>query len=259
MLSTNAPYSHQLPSSQRPQSGMGTGAIIAIVLAAMLGMALVCGGILLALLLPAVQAGREAARRMQCSNNLKQIALAIHNYESKYKALPPAYTVDENGNRLHSWRTLLLPFLKQDALYQRIDLSKPWDDPANEFLQDTDNPTFRCPSSNIAPGMTLYQVIDDPTSAFPGSKPQRFSRVTDGTSYTIFVIESDSTGAVHWAEPKDQTMSSYLAANKGTHVGGGNVAMGDGSVRFIPNNIPTESRKGLVTCGEGELIDLNNL
>lgn len=231
---------------------MGTGAIIAIVLAAMLGVALVCGGILLALLLPAVQAAREAARRMQCSNNLKQIALAIHNYESRYKALPPAFTVDENGNRLHSWRTLLLPYLEQDALYRSIDLSKPWDDPANAFLQDIDMPMFRCPSSNIAPGMTQYQIIDDPTSAFPGSTSQKFQNITDGTSNTVFVIETDPTGAVHWAEPKDQTLSNYLAANKGAHVGGSNGAMGDGSVRFIPNNINPATRKGLVTCGGGE-------
>lgn len=231
---------------------MGAGAIIAIVLAAMLGVALVCGGILVALLLPAVQAAREAARRMQCSNNLKQIALAIHNYNDVYKALPPAYTVDENGNRLHSWRTLLLPFLEQDALYRRIDLSKPWDDPANAFLQDIDMPMFRCPSSNITPGMTQYQIIDDPTSAFPGSTSQKFQNIRDGLSNTVFVIETDPTGAVRWAEPKDQPLSSYLAANKGAHTGGGNVAMGDGSVRFIPNNTNPEIRKGIVTCGGGE-------
>ena len=75
---------------------------------------------------------------MQCANNLKQIALALRNYESVYHALPPAYTVDAEGKPLHSWRTLILPYLEQQALYDKIDLSKPWDDPANKEAYETD-------------------------------------------------------------------------------------------------------------------------
>ncbi len=78
-----------------------------------------------ALMIPAVSEGHKAARRMQCSNNLKQIGLAFHNYHSAYGSLPPAYTVDADGNRLHSWRTLILPFIDQSALVQQIDLNKP--------------------------------------------------------------------------------------------------------------------------------------
>lgn len=73
--------------------------------------------ILIGLMLPAVRVSREPARRVQCSNNLKIIALALQNYEATYKSLPPAYTVDATGKRLHSWRTLILPFLEQQALY----------------------------------------------------------------------------------------------------------------------------------------------
>src|SRR5262245_46299640 len=70
-------------------------------------------GILIALLLPATRSARPAARRAQCTNNLKQIALALRSYEQDHKALPPAYTVDESGRPLHSWRTLILPHLEQ--------------------------------------------------------------------------------------------------------------------------------------------------
>ena len=91
------------------------------------GLLLVCGGILLALLLPAVQAAREASRRMECSNNLKQISLAMHSYHDVYGSLPPAYTIDEEGRRLHSWRTLLLPYLEAGQIYEQLDLSQPWD------------------------------------------------------------------------------------------------------------------------------------
>ena len=231
---------------------MSTAAVIAVILASVFGMMLVCGGILVALLLPAVQAAREAARRMQCSNNIRQIALALHNYESAYKQLPPAYTVDAEGKRLHSWRTLLLPFMGEQALYSRIDFSKPWDDPANAFLQDIDTPVFRCPSSTIAPGMTTYQVIDDPTSAFPGSTSQQFRNIKDGLSNTLFVVEFDENLAVHWAEPKDQSLSSFLAASNGSHRGGRNVAMGDGSVQFISNDANKQFLQDLVTSQGGE-------
>jgi hypothetical protein len=87
--------------------------------------------ILVGLMLPAVRTPRHAAGRMQCTNNPKQISLALHNYHSKYRSFPPAFTVDDKGNRLHSWRTLILPFMEQSALYDTIDLSVPWSDPVN--------------------------------------------------------------------------------------------------------------------------------
>src|SRR5262245_3382414 len=65
------------------------------------------------LLLPAVSVAREPARRMQCLNNLKQIALALHNYDATYGSLPPAYIADASGKPMHSWRVLILPFLEQ--------------------------------------------------------------------------------------------------------------------------------------------------
>src|SRR5204863_3233790 len=74
------------------------------------------GAVLIALLLPPVSRGREGARRSQCKNNLKQIALALRQYEAEYHALPPAYTVDADGKPLHSWRTLILPYLDQVPL-----------------------------------------------------------------------------------------------------------------------------------------------
>src|SRR5262245_5824738 len=102
---------------------------------------------LFALLLPATRTARPAARRAQCENNLKQIALALLNYEQDYHALPPAHTVDANGRPLHSWRTLILPYLEHEALYRTIDLSKPWNHPANAKALGTSVSIFRCPES----------------------------------------------------------------------------------------------------------------
>src|SRR5262245_21426383 len=91
-------------------------------------------GLLDACLMPQPRMAREAARRMQCNNHLRQIAIALQNYHDAYQCLPPAYTVDAAGKPLHSWRTLILPFMEGKAVYDKIDLSKPWDDPVNKAV-----------------------------------------------------------------------------------------------------------------------------
>lgn len=103
-------------------------------------------GILLALILPAVQQAREAARRVQCRNNLKQIGLALHNYEQSHRLFPPACAFSQTG----SWSIhgRLLPFLDQSSLYGVIDLSREWDDPVNLLtgVQRQFIPVFSCPT-----------------------------------------------------------------------------------------------------------------
>ncbi len=111
-------------------------------------------GILVALLLPAVQAAREAARRMQCSNNAKQIGLAMHNYHDVHRAFPkiiwgcPDVPQYENGGVLplpyhHTWVTALLPYLEQTAVYDRIDFRlRAFNQPHTGTLL----PALRCPS-----------------------------------------------------------------------------------------------------------------
>lgn len=126
-------------------------------------------GILIALLLPAVQAAREAARRSQCVNNLKQIGLAMHNYESTYKVLPlGSYSLDRtsvwpsNGT---NWRTEILPWMEQDPLYKQLRFTSganlfgaggsgagiPGFTGANVVLRRLLVPAYQCPSSTINP------------------------------------------------------------------------------------------------------------
>jgi prepilin-type N-terminal cleavage/methylation domain-containing protein len=96
--------------------------------------------ILIGLLMPAVQQAREAANRTQCANNLKQIALAMHNYESANRRLPPSRLKQKA-----SWAWLILPQLEQDSLYRKIDLEKPVTDIV--FAPFTfDVPIYHCPS-----------------------------------------------------------------------------------------------------------------
>ena len=117
-------------------------------------------GILIALLLPAVQAAREAARQLQCRNNLKQIGLALHNYHSEHNAFPPGMVCPSckgngriwstaqatNGVGKHgtSWILRLLPYLEQEALFARWDFRT--NVLGNEIVARTDLPGFYCPS-----------------------------------------------------------------------------------------------------------------
>lgn len=114
----------------------------------------------IALFLPAVRYTQPAAYRMQCSNNLKRIALALHTYESVYKSFPPAYTVDAMGKPLHSWRTLLLPYLEFSHLYDAIDFAKPWNDPANATARNTEKAVFRCPTLGRHPVRSCLAIQD---------------------------------------------------------------------------------------------------
>jgi prepilin-type N-terminal cleavage/methylation domain-containing protein len=111
-------------------------------------------GILVALLLPAVQSAREAARRMQCSNNLKQIGLAIHNFHGAQNGSPPAH-VDESGGswRGGTWCAVILPYLEQNSLYQQFDLGVTWDvapNPTAAALPGASLPVYRCPTRRTA-------------------------------------------------------------------------------------------------------------
>ena len=246
-----------------PPPRSSSGVIIAIVVAACLFGVLVCGGVLVALLLPAVQSAREAARRAQCSNHLKQIALAFHNYHDVYGTFPPAYIPDENGQPKHSWRVLILPFLEQSHLYDQYDFDEPWNSPNNLAVGSHAIPVYGCPSTPGGPGstQTSYMVITGPSTVFDGGHACKLSEILDGTSNTLLVVEVFGA-PVNWAEPQDLDANSItypLGSPGGTspasrHPGGLMVAMCDGSVRFISNSIDPQEFKALITKAGQERV-----
>jgi type II secretory pathway pseudopilin PulG len=172
----------------KPSSGRGFRLVELVVVLGIIAL-------LIAFLLPASRSARPAARRAQCVNNLKQIALALRNYEQAHKALPPAYTVDAEGRPLHSWRTLILPYLDQDPLYQTIDLSKPWNDPANAKALETFLPVFRCPEAAGPQNTTTYLAIAAPNGCFIPKESRRLAEITDAHESTIMVIEAGEENA----------------------------------------------------------------
>lgn len=214
-------------------------------------------GILVALMLPATRGSRDGARRSQCKNNLKQILLGLHNYHDVYHTFPPAWTVDANGRRLHSWRTLILPFVDQVPLHERIDLSKPWDDPVNAEAGKQVPGLYRCPSATHDPGQTVYLALVGENSFLRSTTPRPISEISDGTSNTVAVIEVTANQAVPWMAPQDADLALFIGLKSQSdshHTGGAHVGMADGAVRFLSSTLEKSKRKGLATVAGREEI-----
>ncbi len=120
-------------------------------------------GMLIALLLPAVQAAREAARRMQCGNNLKQLGVGFHNFANTNGGFPPRRwsrnpdTDGSGGNGYTGWGTFLLPFIEQQPIYDAYKWGYDFYHPANKAVVETQLPVFVCPSTTRTVAYRLLQ------------------------------------------------------------------------------------------------------
>jgi hypothetical protein len=215
-------------------------AVVIAILAVSVVMLLLCGGILLALLLPAVQAARESARRSVSTGHLKQLAIAVHNYHDTFGALPPAVVTDANGQPLYSGRVLLLPFLEQKSIYDAFDKSKAWDSPENLALSQQLISTFHDPNSpSNSPGVTDYVFVTGKGTMFERGKKISFADITDGLSNTLMMVEVKDSN-YHWAEPRDLDFSQPNVTLSSSHPGITNAAFADGSVLPIANSTPPQ-------------------
>jgi len=207
---------------------------------------------------PVLQA-REAARRTQCVNNLKQFGLAMHNYLSAHGSFPPAYVSGKDGKPLLSWRVLILPFIEQEALFKEFHLDEAWDSPHNKALIPRMPRVFTCPSASkalAAEGKTAYLVPRGPATIFPGAVGVKIKEITDGTSNTILVVDAGDDLAVIWTKPDDWSTSPEFSIRGlfGHHRLGTNFGLADGSVRFLRETVPTETLKAMTTRNVGEVI-----
>lgn len=166
--------------------------------------------ILVAILLPAVQQAREAARRSQCKNNLKQIGLAMHNYESTYGMLPANYHTGSGISGNYSAQSKLLPFTEQGSLQDILDFDVALMEgccpgnllPPNDVVAATPLSLFRCPSDA---GPEMYEVTAGVRSPFPG-RIERFAgnnyHMNNGTGIGTFYDTRVPTDGLLWIDAK---------------------------------------------------------
>lgn len=289
--------------------------------------------LLIGLLLPAVQQAREAARRSQCKNNLKQLGLSLHNYHDTHGRLPGTYWTGWGGPEKGSYLVQLLPYIDQAPLYSKIDFQLNVDAQAPVglgLIRSQIVPLFICPSdsspnfpagsdrakSNYAMSMgsmlmpSFTGCFSYPGNVFgtgnvggghgngmDGSKSSgvvskqcyssQFKEITDGLTNTILMGEirpncGDHTtmGWLHYnslwvatAGPINFPVNCYGEAPVGTpnacnspnswntsqafksrHSGGGHFCMGDGSVKFISQNINYTTYQALGDRRDGQLV-----
>jgi hypothetical protein len=206
---------------------------------------------------------KAASDRTQCKHNLSVLAMAMHNYHDAYGSFPPAYIADGNGRPLHSWRVLLLPFLEHRNLYKLYRFDEPSDGPHNSALAARMPPEFRCQADTGPDTDASYFVVVGPKTVFPGATPVAIKDIPDGTSNTILLVEAVHTG-IKWLEPRDLT---YEQAIRGInpkaggisshHPGGAQVALADGSRRFLPDEIPVEQLKLLLQRDDGQKVSFH--
>ena len=244
-----------IPAAQipRPKSSSGLPVVLVVLIVTVVALLCMVGGVT-ALLLPALHSARDAAHRTSCANNVKQIGLAMHHYYLEHDSFPPAYLPDENGQPMHSWRVLLLPFLEQQHLYEQYDFSKPWDAPENSELADRMPDIYGCPTDSDADdNETDYVVVTGPGTVFEGAKRVSFPQIRDGRSNTIMLVEvSDSF--INWLEPTDVTVAE-LIRHSSNHNGGYNAGFCDGSVKFIPDTLDISQLRDMSTISGEETAE----
>lgn len=273
--------------------------------------------ILVSLLLPAVQQAREAARRTQCKNNLKQIGLAMHNYHDTFNTLPmgsryvggsyPREGLGDARANSWGWATFILPQLEQANLYQQFDLNvPPYSPEVNDEYFGTFGPSanttnmepcttipsaFLCPSAPRLGHPTAYKDYamnqgnlrccaerSNNSGQFKGvafmNSKILFRDITDGTSNTFLLLEQTHFTKDHNGKPTNHFVfvshdsegyaGAFYAPNafrnnhgrdaRSEHVGGIQVSMSDGAVRFVSDNIDLGTYRALSTRNGDEVI-----
>jgi hypothetical protein len=158
--------------------------------------------VLAALILPAIQQAREAARRSQSRNNLKQIGLALHNYHESFKCFPPGAVVDKSGVGHFGWSTQILPFLDASPDFAMLWMDYPWDDPVNRQIYQRVYPCFLSPhdeeSGFTAEGFGVSSYTASPSLFFRNSSTCLADVADNSTAWAMAEVNS---GQVPWGYP----------------------------------------------------------
>jgi len=237
--------------------------------------------ILIALLLPAVQAAREAARRIQCFNNLRQMGLALHVYHDLGDRFPPGGWIrgPGKGNLVWlAWSALLLRHVEQEALYNGLNFARPFNSPANGTAAVTVLSVYLCPTSTRPDprsgglgaadyggmfGERITSPNDPPKGPMTYDQAFSIAAIRDGTSQTLFVGEASAWPEGQWINAHnvfDQAFPINKAPAfendlRSDHPGGAQGLFGDGHARFIKESIDPRTLAALCTRAGGEVVD----
>jgi len=239
-------------------------------------------GILIALLLPAVQAAREAARRMSCNNNLRQMGIGLHNYHAAHQCFPPGgiepRTFARPAGRQLAWSVFLLPFIEQQTVYAMLDTAQAFDSPANAAGAAIVLSVYLCPSTphqsllHEGRGACDYGGIYGERITSPNNPPKgamlydqaiQIAQITDGTSHTLIISEDSGFADGQWINARnvfDQAYPinqapSYENDIRSKHPGGANGLLADGSARFLPETMNQTVLAALCTRALGEIVE----
>ena len=262
-------------------------------------------GILVSLLLPAVQAAREAARRCSCQNNLTQLGLAVHNYEFAHEKLPAGVINPEGPIRSEpigqhvSWTVQVLPYIEELTVYALFDQEAGAYAPVNADLRKQLLVMLRCPSTghdeiNDEKTATMSDyagchhheeapINDDNSGLLFLNSAVRHTDILDGSSRTLLLGEAvpDPADALGWpsgtratlrntgsfkggqgvyysvgtvnAEEVEKPLATFVGGFSGPHPGGIMAAFGDGSTRFLSQDIAQEVLRQIGARADGEL------
>jgi hypothetical protein len=204
-----------------------------------------------------VALAQAGSMRHISQNNMKQINLAILNYEDKNKFLPERAIRSKDGKPLLSWRVAMLPFLDEEKLFKEFHLDEAWDSEHNRKLIE------RMPLIYVSPdtgeqssGRTRYIAPVGEQCFFPPTGVLKYKDITDGTSKTIMLIEADPDHAVIWTKPEDieidlENPTRGIATGEQLF----NASFGDASVSVFSANEPVKKLRALFTRNGGEVVE----
>lgn len=218
--------------------------------------------VMVALLLPAIQQAREAARRARATNNLRELGLGMHFFHDTMHRFPAQASTDSKGKKLLSWRVHLLPYLDQNDLYERFHLDEPWDSEHNKKLiqlmpdvyrsQDSVAPEFH--TTYLVP-VGKYMVFEEPNA--PNQKTGRsFADILDGTSNTAMIVNVNDDASVIWTKPEDlevdlENVSKHLPKSQQQDT---YILCCDARIRVVPPTAPDELLRLLFLRNDGKPI-----
>jgi hypothetical protein len=196
---------------------------------------------------------------VELRNKLMQMGLAMHNYHDAFRAFPTPARYDAKKKPLLSWRVSILPFVEQQALYDKFHLNEAWDSPHNKALIEQMPDIYRSPGRpGMKAGMTCFVLPTGDQAIFSRTDAAaEFRQITDGTSNTVMVMHATEKRAVVWTKPDDyeldaKTLRDALFAKPD---GETLVCFADGSVRLLRGSLGDANLMGVFTSRGGEIVE----